>query len=231
MRKFPIAPEKSSISSLKQKESLALPAPPELPSTSSRRNLLVRPLEMAAVLGAFQMLNPAEAIADNSGGGQIDPSLVSDLQFARKNSADPGAVFSSAGLLVGFGPNLLHCATDTCRLFIDKRPVLTCVSIQDVDEFIPELTVGTSGTLTQTIRDGYGRTITSTLVVTSINDLPDDFLVTGKTDSLLYTGAFFEIAMNVKESNGVTSQIKTTYDILTRSFPLGVNLSLGLILL
>jgi len=201
----------------------------------SRRDVLTRLLGATGALGALQMLNAKEARADDLDdsslpGGQIDPSLLNALRFDRENSADPGAVFlPDRGLLVGFGPNLYHCdtSTNTCRLFAKGRQVFKSSITEDVEDNIPALVVGTRGTVTQTAQDRFGRIFNSTSVVESITDVPDDFLITGNTQSAHFTGAFFKINVTMSTPQGEVAQIKTTCNLLTRSFPLGFNVTPG----
>ena len=120
---------------------------------ASRRDVLTGPLGAAGVLGGLQMLNATEARADQlpPPAGQIDASLLNALQFARKNSADPGVAFSpDSGLLVGFGSNLFHYDTlsKTCSLFVDRQQVFTSSFTCNVPTNIASLTIGTSGTAT-----------------------------------------------------------------------------------
>jgi hypothetical protein len=198
---------------------------------ASRRDAITGLLGATGVLGASQMLNAKEARADDLEnlqvtGGQIAPSLLDALRFDRKNAEDPGAVFlPDRGILAGFGPNLFHCDTssNTCRLFVKGRQVLVSTVSEDVAANIDVLAVGTSGIAIQTIRDSSGRVITSTLFVEAINDPPDDFLVTGQTQSTRFTGAFFRIIFETRLPDGKVAEIKTTLNVLTRSFPLGVN--------
>jgi hypothetical protein len=180
------------------------------------------------------MLNGSEAraqtgIASGFPSGQIDPALLNALQFEREQSEDPGAVFSpDTGLLVGFGPNLLHCdSASTCQLFTKGRRILISSGTEDVQENVDPLTVGTRGTVTQTVQDSFGRVITATMVVEAINDLPSDFLITGNTNSNLFTGAFVRITTDVHSGREAIAQVKTTYNLLTRTFPLGVNVSIS----
>jgi hypothetical protein len=199
----------------------------------SRRNLLVGSVGGAGALGALQVLNATEARAENreywpQDNANIDLFLLNSLRSNRKNSEDPGVALSSKGLLVGFGPNLLFCKNDalmTYVLYAKGRKILESTTREDVADFIPELVVGTKGTATQIIKDFAGNKVTSKIVVESINDVPDDFLITGVPQSNLYTGAFFQITIEITGKNGNIATVKTTYDALTGLFPLGVVVS------
>jgi hypothetical protein len=213
--------------------------------SSSRRNLLVRSLGVAGVLGATEFLNgvPAQAPLENnsaiaSSGLNIDPTLLQGLRFERRQSRDSAVVFDpDTGLLVGFGNNLFHfdAATRTSRLFTGEhrkedddhksfnfRKLIQGSITEDVQENISQLTFGTTGTLNQTIEDMAGRVITSKTIVQSINDLPDDFLITGATHSNRYTGRFVNVVTSIGSTEGDVLQNKATVDLLTGTLPLGV---------
>jgi hypothetical protein len=205
----------------------------------SRRKLLAQSFGAAGALGALQILDRANiAHAESSELNRskhlpidpslfaADPSLVAALDFDREQSEEPGAAFiPDKGLLVGFGDNLFYCnvSTDTCQLFTHGREVFKSSVVEDAPDFIDQLAVGTQGTSTLTTEDNLGRVSTSTLVIKSINDVPDDFLITANTQSTRFTGAFVEITLTISPSGGERTQIKTTYNVLTRSFPLGFN--------
>jgi hypothetical protein len=170
---------------------------------TSRRDGL-RLLGTAGAIGALQLLNAKETGADsetkNMGGlgGQIDPTLLQALQFDRFNSEDPGVAFSpDTGLLVGFGPNLYHADSSRTTLFQKGQQVLTTSIRQNVQENITALTPGTSGNIVQTTQDRFFRVVNATTTVESIHDIPDDFLITGQTESNNYTGAFFKITVSI----------------------------------
>jgi len=163
----------------------------------------------------------------------IGSSLLSALQFDRKNGNDPAVVFSAEGIaLIGFGPNLVHCDTSAddrllLQLFVNKRQVFQSIITPDVEVDIPTLVVGTRGTSTQFTQDRFGRVFTSTTVVEAVNDPPEDFLITGNTQSNRFTGAFFRITTIISSPQGEVVRIKTTYNLLTRSLPFGVIVEFG----
>jgi hypothetical protein len=207
---------------------------------TSRRDI-IRLLGAAGALGPLQLLSAKEARADDSrgdggcedearlAGARINPSLLDALRFQRKNRDDPAIVFSPKnGLLVGFGDNLYHSDLSTARLFVKGRQVLkSSVTTEDVPENIAVLAPGTTGTMVQTTQDHCGRLTTATITVESIRDVPDDFLVTGKTEGDRYTGAFFRITTLVGTPNGSIGTLKTTYNLLTHTFPLDLNVIPG----
>jgi hypothetical protein len=199
-----------------------------------RRDVLTRFLGTAGAIGALQLLNAKEARAndetDDMGdlGGQIDPALLKALRSDRENSEGPGLVFSSdSGLLVGFGPNLYHADSSSTRLFVKGQQVLKSSIQENVAENIAALATGTSGTIVQTTQDRFGRVVTGTIIVESVHDVPDDFLITGETTSNRYTGSFFSVKVLLGTQQASIATFKTTYNLLTRSFPLGFNVTPG----
>jgi hypothetical protein len=160
---------------------------------ASRRTLFTRPLQVAGVLGALELLDASEATAENVGNSQsrspkIDPSLLKSLQFNRENAEDPGVAFlpDLTEVLVGFGKNLLYQTRSTATrmqlrryLLMDGRYCVALSASMHHLSYQPGWLVGTTGTVTQKSTDQFGRVMTSTLVLEAINDVPDDFLVTG----------------------------------------------------
>lgn len=201
---------------------------------ASRREALTRLLGATGTLGALQLLNAKEAKADDETddkgafGGQIDPALLKALRFDHRNSDDPGVVVSpDSGLLVGFGPNFYHADSSTSRLFVGGQQVLKSSTKEDVPENITALVPGTSGTVVQTTQDRWGRVITGKMTIESVRDVPDDFLITGQTESDRYTGAFLRITISVGTPQANIATFKTTYNVLTRSFPLDFDVTAG----
>jgi hypothetical protein len=158
----------------------------------------------------------------------ISSSLVSALRFDREQSRNPGAAFiGDKGLLVGFGDNLYHqdLITNTSQLVSQGRLLLQGSTREDAAENVRPLTIGTTGTLTHTVEDRFGNVLHGTMVVEAIHDLPDDFLVTEQTESNRFTGSTYGITLSLSGSQGDIGTFKTTYNALTRLFPLGWNMT------
>jgi len=226
--------ESATLGSLMARSDLLTPLNGFRNLRACRRDVLTRLLGTAGAIGALQLLNAKEAGADDETddmgalGEQIDPALLKALRFDRRNSDDPGVVFSSdSGLLVGFGPNLYHADSFTTRLFVKGQQVLKSSIEEDVADNIAALAPGTSGTIVQTTQDRFGRVVTATITVESIHDVPDDFLITGETTSDRYTGAFFTVKVLVGTQQESIVTFKTTYNLLTRSFPLDFSVIRG----
>jgi hypothetical protein len=200
---------------------------------TSRRDMLTGPLALTGMLTAAHTLQAqAEANSAPKGDG-LRGQTFQDLQFVRRESRDPGVVFDGdTGFLVGFGENLLQfdALARKTILFADghgkghalrKLVESSMTTDTDIDVNIPKLAVGTRATFSQTIQDRVGRQILSQTLIESVNDPPDDFLVTGFTRSDTYTGSFFNVTTTIGAPEGEVFQHKTTVDLLTGSLPFG----------
>jgi hypothetical protein len=202
---------------------------------ASRRDMLTKPLGLAGTLAAMDIVSgvrtPAQArelVPPHSPSDEsISPSLFNALRFARENSENPGIVFSpNDGLLIGFGPNFYHSDATTTALFTNGKQVFRSSITENVQETVPTLVPGIGGSLTVTAEDSFGRKIKADIAVTSINDPPPDFLVTGEIKSSAYTGAYFSINTTVQTKNA-SFTVKTVYNVLTGTFPFDFGVDTG----
>jgi hypothetical protein len=209
------------------------PAEPFRRKDASRRDILASPLAITGMLTGAHILQAQTASNSAAKGGELRGQPLQDLQFVRRESRDPGVVFDgNTGFLVGFGENLLQfdAVARKTTLFAgahDKGHALrklvesSMTTDTDIDVNIPKLAVGTRATFSQTIQDRVGRQILSQTLIESVNDPPDDFLISGFTRSDAYTGSFFNVTTTIGAPEGTVFQHKTTIDLLKRSLPFG----------
>jgi hypothetical protein len=190
-------------------------------STLSRRQL-----GTAGAFGGAYMLVGGGRSAQ---AGQKNNQSV-DLEFVREQTRNPGLFITDTALpelQFGFGPNVFSSTPTSGKLLANGQHVLKTTFEVDAPGNVPTLTVGMKGSAIHTAQDRYGGVIHSTTEVESINDVPDDFLATGKTKSRRFTGAYVHITTSSESKAGRIITIKTTYNLLTQAFPLGVNVVMG----
>jgi hypothetical protein len=202
------------------------------PRRVSRRDMLSRTVAAAGAVGTVQMTNGVEAKAasvDTARHGiPIDPVLLDALRFNRDNAGEPGVALSrDSGLLIGFGANLFHSDSSTASLFVNGQKWLKSMITLEVEENIPNIVVGTTGRIMQTVEDRFGNVLRQTVEVESVNDVPDNFLATSNTSSEAYNGRFYAVTTTLDTKSGSLLEGKTTCDVLTKSLPLGVNFLMG----